>query len=111
MFNYEFKNNNIYITGIKEFDLAQTLDCGQAFRWEEKGNGIWCGVALNKYIEIEKLSDGTIILYNTTEEDFNNLWCNYFDLKRDYNEIITAISSTTSWQRVLPATTGAPHWI
>lgn len=93
MFTYEFKNNNIYISGINEFDLAQTLDCGQAFRFEEKSNGIWSGVAFNKYIEIEKLLDGTIILYNTTEEDFNNIWCDYFDLNRDYGEIITAISS------------------
>ncbi len=92
MFNYKLKNNNIYISGIENFDLPHTLDCGQAFRWEEKENGIWCGVALGKYLEIERLSDGTIILYNTTEEDFKNLWCEYFDLNRDYDAIITAIS-------------------
>ena len=92
MFTYEFKNNNIYISGIENFDLPHTLDCGQAFRWEEKNNGIWCGVALNKYLEIEKSSDGTIILHNTTEADFCDIWCDYFDFNRDYNEIITAIS-------------------
>ncbi len=92
MFTYEFKNNNIYIKDIENFDLPHTLDCGQAFRWEEKVDGIWCGVAFDKYIEIEKLNDGTIILYNTTEADFKNIWCDYFDLNRDYNEIITAIS-------------------
>lgn len=91
MFNYEFKNNNIYIKGIENFDLPHTLDCGQAFRWEEKTDGVWCGVAFNKYLELEKLEDGTVVLYNTTEEDFGNLWCDYFDLNRDYNEIITAI--------------------
>lgn len=92
MFKAEFKNNNIYISGISNFDLPHTLDCGQAFRWEEKENGIWKGVAFNKYLELEKLSNGTVILYNTTEEDFKNIWTEYFDLNRNYTEIITAIS-------------------
>lgn len=92
MFDYEFKNNNIYISGISDFDLAHTLDCGQAFRWEELENGRWHGVAFNRYLELERLIDGTIVLYNTTEEDFKNIWCDYFDLERDYNAIITAIS-------------------
>ena len=93
MFVCEFKNNNAYISGIKEFDLAHTLDCGQAFRWEEKADGVWCGVAYNNYLEIEKLTDGTIVLHNTTVEDYNELWCDYFDFNRDYGEIITSISS------------------
>ncbi len=92
MFKIEAKNNNIYVYGIENFDLAHTLDCGQAFRWAEKENGIWQGVAFNKYLELEKLSDGTIILYNTTENDFKGIWCDYFDFNRDYNEIILKIS-------------------
>lgn len=93
MFKTEFKNNNAYISNLGSFDLSQTLDCGQAFRWEEKENGIWKGVAFNKYLELEKLNDGTIILYNTNEEDFNTIWCNYFDFDRDYQEIINTIST------------------
>lgn len=92
MFNAEFKNNNVYINGVSDFDLPHTLDCGQAFRWEEKQEGIWCGVAYNKYLELEKKADGTVILYNTSKADFENLWCDYFDLNRNYNEIISAIS-------------------
>ncbi len=93
MFKTEFKNNNTYILNLKAFDLSQTLDCGQAFRWEEKTNGVWCGVAFNKYLELERLEDGTVVLYNTTEKDFNDIWRKYFDLDRDYDEIINAISS------------------
>lgn len=93
MFNVIFSNNNAILSGISDFDLPRTLDCGQAFRWEEKENGVWHGVAFGKYLSLEKMTDGTIILYNTTEEDFNNIWCDYFDLNRDYGEIITAISS------------------
>lgn len=92
MFNAEFKNNNVYISGISEFDLPHTLDCGQAFRWTEISENKWKGVAFNKYLELEKLNDGTIILYNTNAEDFKNIWCDYFDLERDYKIIIDAIS-------------------
>ena len=91
MFSAEFKNGNAYIKGITEIDLSQTLDCGQAFRWEEQ-DGKWHGVAFGKFLELE-IKDSVIILYNTTEEDFNNIWCDYFDLERDYGKIITEIST------------------
>lgn len=92
MFKAEFKNENVYLYNLNCFSLPQTLDCGQAFRWKEKENGIWCGVAFGKYLEIEILKDGTIILYNTSQEDFNNIWADYFDFSRDYSEIINKIS-------------------
>ncbi len=91
MFSVEYKDNNAYISGVKEFDLAQTLDCGQAFRWRENPNGRWCGVAFGRLLEIEKSGD-LIILYNTTPEDFEGVWRGYFDLDRDYGKVISDIS-------------------
>ena len=93
MYNVEFKNQNAYISGVSDFDLPHTLDCGQAFRWDEKENGIWRGVAYGKYLELEKLSNGEIVLYNTSEQDFKNIWCEYFDLERNYTEIIEAVAT------------------
>ncbi len=92
MYTVDFKNNNAYLSNIGELDLPHTLDCGQAFRWTVNDNGRWCGVAFNKYLELEKSEDGTVILYNTSEEDFYSIWLNYFDLDRDYSEILTAIN-------------------
>ncbi|MBE6749709.1 MAG: DNA-3-methyladenine glycosylase 2 family protein [Ruminococcaceae bacterium] len=92
MFKTEFKNNNVYVSGVQNFSLPQTLDCGQAFRWSEKENGIWCGVAFNKYLELEIDKNDVIILHNTCLEDFESIWCNYFDFNRDYDEIIREIS-------------------
>ena len=92
MFSAKFDNNNVYITNYGGFALPHTLDCGQAVRWEEDENGIWHGVAFNKYLKLQKLSDGTVVLYNTSKDDFEGIWRHYFDLDRDYNEIITAIS-------------------
>lgn len=91
MFTVKYENNNAYLTLSDKFDLPHTLDCGQAFRWEEN-DGVWHGVAYNKYLELKKCDDGTVIFYNTTEADFRNIWQHYFDLDRNYNEIIDIIS-------------------
>ncbi|MBE6787609.1 MAG: DNA-3-methyladenine glycosylase 2 family protein [Ruminococcaceae bacterium] len=92
MLKTEFKNNNTYIFGLEEFDLPHTLDCGQAFRWVSDQNGKWSGVAFGKYLELEKTKDGTIVLYNTTKEDYENIWYDYFDLSRNYKEIVENLS-------------------
>lgn len=91
MFKVKFENNNAYISDIGDFDLPHTLDCGQAFRWEET-DGRWHGAAFGRYLELEKLNDGTVVLYGTDENTFNTVWRGYFDLDRDYSEVIAAIS-------------------
>ena len=92
MFTADFRNNNTYLTLSDPFSLAQTLDCGQAFRFEALSDTKWGGVACDRYIELEKTPDGQIILYNVTKEDFEEIWRDYFDLNRDYSEIIEKIS-------------------
>ncbi len=98
MFNFEYKNNNIYIYGIEEFDLPHTLDCGQAFRWQET-DGIWQGVAFGKFLELEKLQDGAVLLYNTTPEEFENIWRDYFDLDRNYKNIVDVLSQNETLKK------------
>ncbi len=92
MYKIFYKNNNIHINGIEEFDLPHTLDCGQAFRWKCDETGVWSGIAGNKFLQLQKLEDGTVVLYNTTEEEFNGYWKNYFDLDRDYSQIKKQLS-------------------
>lgn len=99
MIKTECKNENIYIYGIEDFDLPHTLDCGQAFRWRCDENGLWSGVAFNNFLSLKKLSDGTVVLFNTTKEDFENIWCDYFDLNRDYKSIILKLSQNDVLKR------------
>ncbi len=91
MFDTYFEDNRVYIKNIKNFDLAQTLDCGQAFRWKSKENGVWCGVAKGKYIELE-IKDADLIISGSSKEDFEEIWKDYFDLDRDYAHIIESVS-------------------
>ena len=98
MKNFKLKDNNLYIYSLNDFDLPHTLDCGQAFRWRNEGN-VWSGVAFNKFLKLEKADDGTIILYDTTIEDFENLWRDYFDLDRNYTEIINVLSENETLKK------------
>ena len=87
----KFENNKIYIKKQKNFDLAQTLDCGQAFRWSQNDDGAWRGIAFGKYIELYE-KDSDIIITGSNQNDFENIWRNYFDLDRNYEQIINDIS-------------------
>ena len=78
----------IMIPKSNEFDLMQTLDCGQSFRWEpcnEKSNRIG-GIAFGRYLELEE-SDKHILFCDTEEDDFLHIWVPYFDLELDYKSI------------------------
>ncbi len=83
------ENNNLIIKNIKCLNIALSLDCGQAFRWRVENDNIWCGVVKNKYLKI-KQNENNIIFYDTTEDDFNLIWKEYFDLERDYASILSS---------------------
>lgn len=89
--NVEIKDNFIIIKGVKNFKLPHVFECGQCFRWNKTVKNTYIGVAFGKLIEVEK-KDNNLIIYNTTEEDFINIWANYFDLYRDYDEVKSILS-------------------
>lgn len=89
--NIEFIDELIYIKNVKNFDLEQTLDCGQAFRWSQNQDGVWSGIAFGKYIELFE-ADSDIVIKGATPKDFENIWRHYFDLECDYDKIIKEVS-------------------
>ncbi len=82
---------NIELHGALNFVLSETLDCGQAFRWQETEESLWQGVAFGKFLKIGS-KNGVITFYNTTEDEFNLVWKDYFDLDRDYGKILSTLS-------------------
>lgn len=81
----------IKIDGVRDLDLAQTLDCGQCFRWEEQSDGSFTGVAYGKSVSV-RLCEDTLYIEKADEADFENIWKNYFDLSLDYGKIKTELS-------------------
>lgn len=82
-------NNNLILEDADCFDVGLCLDCGQAFRWEKSTDGIWQGIAMGKFLRLSQ-SDNRITLFNTTEDEYKTIWRRYFDLDRDYDNIIKA---------------------
>jgi hypothetical protein len=46
------KDDSIVFDGVDNLNIALTLDCGQAFRWAQKPNGAWHGVAEKRAVDI-----------------------------------------------------------
>lgn len=84
--NIIYSNGDIILEDVACLDLDLTLDCGQAFRWEKQKDGSWSGVVKGVFLNIAK-EDNKIILKNTTKENFENIWLDYFDFEKDYSEI------------------------
>ena len=79
-------DKGIIIKGVDNFELEHIFECGQCFRWNKQENGNYIGVAYGKVIEVEK-NEMEVKIYNINEEEFQKLWCDYFDLNRDYTVI------------------------
>lgn len=86
------KDNNLIVTGLNDFKLSHIFDCGQCFRFNRIDSNTYFGIAKGKALKISQ-TDDTVILYDTTEEDFNEIWFDYFDLGRDYGEIKRRLSN------------------
>ena len=86
--DYYCKNGSV-ILKQPDFDLDETLDCGQAFRWVRTAGGEYRGAFVNEPLTIRCLdrNDGVFELENTSEENFLTVWYNYFDLSTDYGEL------------------------
>lgn len=82
--------NGILYKSVSDFDLAQTLDCGQSFRWEEQENGDFKGVAFDREVVV-RLDGGDFYIFGGKKED-SDLWSSYFDLDFDYGVIKDELS-------------------
>lgn len=82
--------NGILFKNVRDFDLAQTLDCGQSFRWEELENGDFKGVAFDREVTVH-LDGGDFYIFGGKAEDCA-LWSDYFDLDFDYGIIKNELS-------------------
>lgn len=82
---YYAKNGNIYLRQ-SDFDLDQTLDCGQAFRWKKISPDAYRGFFVNTPLTISQNGD-EFVLFDTSEEVFLKVWAEYFDLYTDYGQL------------------------
>lgn len=88
--DYCYKDGTMVVKNVTSLDLGETLDCGQSFRWKDNGDGSFTGVAYEKLVTVST-QNGDLHIENTTEQDFEKIWRNYFDLDLDYDSIRESI--------------------
>lgn len=77
---------NTIIEDVYDFDIGQTLECGQCFHFE-KIDEMEYGVAAKGHMLRIKQIESSLIFYDTDIGTVREVWVPYFDLDRDYGEI------------------------
>lgn len=85
-YNFKEEEDRIIIENVEQLVPKHIFECGQCFRWNVQEDGSYTGVVQNKVINVKK-EDKYVILSNTNEGDFRQIWYNYFDLDREYGSI------------------------
>lgn len=75
---------------IPDFDIAKIADSGQCFRMNPLPSGGYSVIAFGRYLEIRDLGGGRNS-FSCTEEEFDAIWADYFDLNSDYTGVISMI--------------------
>ncbi len=92
------EGEKIIIEGLEHFEVKDIFECGQCFRWSVEEDDSYTTVAFGKVLNVMKI-DGKVILSNTNMEDFKNIWHDYFDLDRDYGEVIDRLKKDKTLER------------
>ena len=80
------KDNDVYVNNVEDFDLGQTLECGQCFRFNKIKDNEYIIVAHHIMQRVGQVQD-SVIFYNCDIDTFNNIWYEYFDFGTNYKEI------------------------
>ena len=86
----------VELSGVADFDVARTFDCGQCFRFEPVENSRhdseFAGVACGRAVSFGQDGD-KIYIYNADEQDYYSIWRSYLGLDLDYGRICEDIIS------------------
>lgn len=88
-----FVKNVVVIEDLKNFNLKQTLTCGQVFRYEQVSSHSYMLIAKNKRIRLtQRPGSTTLMIHDSNLSKYEDIWKDYFDMETDYAEIIDQLS-------------------
>lgn len=98
--NIYSSDKNLILENVPDFDIEEVLECGQCFHFTKLNDKEYEILALGKYLHIKQENSlqevdlsNRITLYNTSIDDYEMLWKDYFDMDRDYHHIKNHIVS------------------
>lgn len=77
---------NYVLNNVQDFDISQTLECGQCFHFVKIDQEEYVISAKNRLLHIKQV-ENDVIFYNTSKQEYEEIWKDYFDLDRDYASI------------------------
>lgn len=83
------EQNGGILVRLRNFSLADTLDCGQCFRWETEDGFTFRGCHAGHFLTVTQQptadhGETELFFHHTTREKFETVWRPYFDLDTDY---------------------------
>ena len=89
---YFQEDDKVALVDYTSFNIAETLECGQCFRYKKTGESEYHIVAHAKSLFIRQ-TDCKTLFYKTNVRDFEEIWASYFDLNRNYTAIKESLAS------------------
>ena len=83
--------NHLLLSECENFDPFVSCECGQCFRFNKISESEYVIFAQNRSLTIRKQDENWLFL-DITEEEFIGKFVRYFDLERNYGEIIKGYS-------------------
>lgn len=82
------------ILNVKCFNLKDTVECGQCFRWEklEEEENTYIGVLKDRVVKVKQEKD-TLYITSSNYDNLEKVIRKYFDLDEDYESIEKTIST------------------
>ena len=97
--------NHLLLSECENFDPFVSCECGQCFRFNKIDESEYVIFACNRPLTIRKQGEDWLFL-DITEEEFRKSLLDYFDLQRDYGEIISSYSGDESITRAASVGSG-----
>ncbi len=79
----------------KNFSLSKICDSGQCFRMEMCSDDRYRLVAFDRYLEMAQAGDR--ITFDCTQEEFDHVWRDYFDLETDYAAVLASVDKEDAY--------------
>ncbi len=83
------------ILKVNNFNLKDTVTCGQIFRFDEESDGSFTIILSDRVINIKQENEN-IIVNSNKEDNLEKTIIDYFDLNYDYEKVNNIISNTES---------------
>ncbi len=105
--NTEKGKNAFFLSGLGDYSLSDTLECGQCFRFDRVASPEYeceyAGVVGDRFLHIAQRKPGELIFFDTDIEEYNSVWKKYFSLDVDWKGVKESVLSSLPDNEVLKA--------